>query len=92
VHTNRGRRRNVRIFEPSRGSDTRLSMPLRIPSFLYRSRPWFPRLLKAALNDFVAEERALDCPEDLTAETTVQSGFYTRRALEGRTSSDRPGR
>jgi hypothetical protein len=66
-------------------------MPLRNPQFLCRSRRRFPRLLKAALNAFVAEERALDDPRDLTEETTAQTGFYTHRDLDGQGSSIRPG-
>jgi len=34
-------------------------------------------LLKASLNVVVAEERALDGPEDLAHGTTAQTGFYT---------------
>jgi hypothetical protein len=37
LHTTRGRKRKVRIFEPSRGFDTPLSMPLKIFRFLCRS-------------------------------------------------------
>jgi len=38
LHTHRDQKRNVRIFEPSRGSDTPLSMPLKNRRFLCRSR------------------------------------------------------
>jgi hypothetical protein len=34
-----------------------------------------PELLKAALKVFVAEGQTLDGPEDLTEETTAQTGF-----------------
>jgi hypothetical protein len=61
------------------------TIPLPIPPQMFHS------LLKGALNALVAEERALDCPEGLTHKTTAQSGFYTHRDLDGRTSSDRPG-
>jgi hypothetical protein len=39
--------------------------------------PRSPELPKAASNVFVADERALDGPEDLTGETTAQIGLYT---------------
>jgi hypothetical protein len=39
LHTSRGRKRKVRIFEPSRGSDTPLTVPLKNCRFLYRSLP-----------------------------------------------------
>jgi hypothetical protein len=81
----------VRNFGPSRGFDTPLTIPLKNPRFLCRSRPRFPQLLKAALNVFVAEVQTLDDPEDLTGETFAQTGFYTHRGLDDRTSSDRPG-
>jgi hypothetical protein len=86
-----GPKRKVRIFEPSRGVDTPLNMPLKNSWFLCRSRSRHPFLLKAALNVFVAEVQSLDDPRDLTEETTAQTGFYTHRGLDGRTSSDRPG-
>jgi hypothetical protein len=60
-------------------------------SALALTTPDVPRLLKAALNAFVAEERALDDPRDLTEETTAQTGFYTHRDLDGQGSSIRPG-
>src|SRR3712207_1137003 len=66
AHTSRGPERKVRIFEPSRVFDTPLIMPLKNPRFLCRSRPRFPKLLKAASNVVVADERALDYPEDPT--------------------------
>ena len=50
-----------------------------------------PKLLKAALNVFVAEEQTLDDPRDLTEETTAQTGFYTHRGLDEQASSIRPG-
>jgi hypothetical protein len=50
-----------------------------------------PKLLKAALNVFVAEQQVLDDPRDLTDQTTAQTGFYTHRVQAGRTSSIRPG-
>jgi hypothetical protein len=34
MHTSGGRKRNVRIFEPSRGFYAPLSMPLKNPRFL----------------------------------------------------------
>jgi hypothetical protein len=91
LRTSRGRKRNLRIFEPSRGFDTPLSMPLKNCRFLCRSRPRYPQLLKAALNVFVAERQTLDDPRDLTEQTTAQSGFYTHRGQDSRTSSIRPG-
>jgi hypothetical protein len=87
----RGRKRKVRIFEPSRGFDTPLTMPLKNCRFPCRSRTRYPQLLKAALSALVADERTLNDPTDLTGKTTAQSGFYTHRGLDGRTSSDRPG-
>ena len=42
LHTSRGRRRKVRIFEPSRRFDTPLTRPLKNPRFLCRSRPRHP--------------------------------------------------
>jgi hypothetical protein len=38
LYTSRDRMRNFRIFEPSRGIDTSLTMPLKKPRFLCRSR------------------------------------------------------
>ena len=49
-----------------------------------------PKLLKAALNVFVAEQQVLDDPRDLTEQTTAQTGFYTQRGLDSRTSGNRP--
>jgi|SRR5215204_3094888 len=72
LHTSRDRKRKVRIFEPSRGSDTPLTRPLKNLRFLCHSRPRFPRLLKAALNVFVAEGQTLDDPRDLTDKTKAQ--------------------
>jgi hypothetical protein len=66
-------------------------MPLKNPSFLYQSRPWFLRLLKAASNDFVAERRTLDDPGNLTEVTTAQTGFYTHRGLDGAASTIKLG-
>ena len=40
LHTSRGSKRKFRIFGPSRAFDTPLSMPLKNPRFLCRSRPW----------------------------------------------------
>jgi hypothetical protein len=39
LHTSRVRKRKVSIFEPSRGFDTPLSMPLKNPQFLCRTHP-----------------------------------------------------
>jgi hypothetical protein len=39
--------------------------------------PKVPKLLKAALNALVADERALEGPEDLTHRTMVSIGLYT---------------
>jgi hypothetical protein len=81
LHTSRGRKRKVRIFEPCRGFDTPLSMPLKNARFLCRTRPRHPQLLKAALNVFVAEGQTLDDPRDLTEQTTAQTAFsYTSRS------------
>ena len=91
LHTSRGRKRNVRIFEPSQAFDTPLTMPLNHPRFLCRTRTRYPQLLKAALNVFVAEGQTLDDPRDLTDKTTAQTGFYTHRGLDGQASSIRPG-
>jgi hypothetical protein len=49
------------------------------------------RVFKAALNVVVAEVQTLDDPRDLTEQLTAQTGFYTHRGLDDRTSSDRPG-
>jgi hypothetical protein len=38
VHITRGRKRKVRIFEPSRGFDTPLTRPLKNAPFLYQPR------------------------------------------------------
>jgi hypothetical protein len=91
LYTSQGRKRKVRIFEPSQGSDTPLTRPLNNPQFLCRSRPRFPQLLKATLNVFVAEGQTLDDPRDLTEQTTAQIGFYTHRGLDEQASSIRPG-
>src|SRR5215207_1893235 len=91
VHTSQGPKRKNRISEPSRGIDTPLIMPLKKPRFLCRSHPRYPQLLKATSNVFVAEGQALDDLEDLTHKMTAQTGFYTHRGLDRRTSSDRPG-
>ena len=91
LHTTRDRKRNVRILEPPRGSDTPLTRPLKILKFLCRSRPRYPQRLKAAFNALVADERTVDGPEDLTEETTAQTGFYTHRGLDEQASSIRPG-
>jgi hypothetical protein len=50
-----------------------------------------PELLKAVLNVVVAEERALDGPEDLTHETTAQIGLYAHLGQDSRTSCNRLG-
>ena len=91
LHTSRGRKRKVRIFESSRRFDTPLRMalnnppvPLPIPS------KDVPEPFKAALNVFVAEERALDGPEDLTGKATAQIGLYAHRGQDSRTSGNRP--
>jgi hypothetical protein len=55
-----GPKRKLRIFEPSRAFDTPLRSLPKKPRFLCRSRPRFPRLLKAALNVFIAEGHTLD--------------------------------
>src|SRR5215212_11867395 len=39
--------------------------------------PKVPKLLKGALNAFVADERALEGPEGLSHKTTVSIGLYT---------------
>ena len=67
-------------------------MPLNNPLIpLLILSPDVPEPFTAALNVFVAEEQALDGPEDLTGKTSAQSGFYTHRGLDGRTSTIRPG-
>jgi hypothetical protein len=48
------------------------------------------RLLKSALHTFVADERLLQGPEDLTGKTTAQIGLYAHRAQDSRTSKKRP--
>jgi hypothetical protein len=75
---------------PSLGFDTPMKMPPKIPPFPYRSLPKFPRLLKAALNVFLAEMRTPDDPEGLTEQTTAQTGFSTHRGLDEQASSIRP--
>jgi hypothetical protein len=42
LHTSGGRERKRRIFEPSRGFDTPLIMPLKNARFLCRSRLRYP--------------------------------------------------
>jgi hypothetical protein len=49
-----------------------------------------PELFKAALQVVVAEERALDGPEDLTTETAAQIGLYAHLCQDSRTSGNRP--
>jgi hypothetical protein len=61
-------------------------MPLKNPQFLCRSLLSYPQLLKAALNVLVAEGQTPDDPRDLTHKTTAQTGLYTHRGLDGRTS------
>ncbi len=39
---------------------------------------------KLPLRTFVADERVLEGPEDLTGKTTAQIGFYTHRGQDGR--------
>ena len=39
LHTSRDRKRKLRIFEPSQAFDTPLTMPLKNPRFLCRTRP-----------------------------------------------------
>jgi hypothetical protein len=46
--------------------------------------------LKTPLNVFVAEELALDGPEDLAHVTTAQIGLYTHLCQDGLTSNNRP--
>jgi hypothetical protein len=60
LHTSRGRKRKVRMFEPSQAFDTPLTMALKDSRFLCRSRPRYPQFLKAALNGLVAHERTVD--------------------------------
>jgi hypothetical protein len=92
VHTSEDRKRNVRIFEPSQGFDTPLTMPLKNPLIpLPIPKPRVPQSFKAALKVVVAAERTLDGPEDLTTETAAQTGFYTHQGLDGQGSSIRPG-
>jgi hypothetical protein len=50
-------------------------MPLKNPRFFCRSRLRCPKLLKAALNTLIADERTVDGPEDLTGKTTAQTGL-----------------
>jgi hypothetical protein len=57
------------MFEVSGRFDTPLSMPLKNPSFLCRSRPRYPSPLKTALNTLVADEPTVDGPQDLTGKT-----------------------
>jgi hypothetical protein len=42
LKTSRDRKRKLSIFEPSRGFDTPLSMALKYPRFLCRSRSRYP--------------------------------------------------
>jgi hypothetical protein len=49
-------------------------MALKNPWFLCRSHPRFAKRLKAASKVFVADERTVDGPEDLTGKTTAQIG------------------
>src|SRR5918999_3069956 len=89
LHTTRGRKRKLRIFEPSPRFHTPLNRPLKKPRLLCRSLPRYPQLLKAAFNALVADERTVDDPRDLTSETTAQTGFYTHRGLDEQASSMR---
>jgi hypothetical protein len=90
LHTSRGRKRKLRIFGPSLGLDTPLTMPLKNSRFPCRSRTRYPQLLKAVINVVEAYEQALDDPRDLTEETTAQIGFCTHRGLDEQASSIRP--
>ena len=49
-------------------------------------------LFKALLQVVVAEERALDGPEDTAHGSTVQIGLYAHRGQDSRTSNTRPPR
>src|SRR5688572_13003093 len=80
----RSDRQRQRAMEPSRGSDTPLSMPLKNPRFLCRSHPRYPQLLQAALNVLLAEGHTLDDPRDLTEQTTAQIGSYAHRGHDSR--------
>jgi hypothetical protein len=81
LHTSRGRKSKVRIFEPSRGLDTPLSMPLKDPRFLCRSHTRYPQLLKAAFNALIADGLRVDGPGDLAEQTTAQTAFsYTSKS------------
>jgi hypothetical protein len=62
LHTRRGRKRNITIYGASRVFDTPLTMPLKNPWFLCRSRPRYSLLLKAAMNALVADELPVDGP------------------------------
>jgi hypothetical protein len=62
LNTGRDRKRKNRIFEPSRESDTPLTMPLKDSRFLCRSRPRYPWHFKGALNALVADELRVDGP------------------------------
>ena len=77
-------------MEPRGASPHPCFESLRIPSVLCRSHTRYPQLLKAALNVFIAEERALDGPEDLAHGATAQTGFYTHRGLDGRIFGKQP--
>jgi hypothetical protein len=48
LHTSRGRKEKVWIFDPWRAFDTPLTRALKNPRFLCQSRPDVPQLLKAA--------------------------------------------
>jgi transposase len=48
------------------------------------------RLLKAALHTFVADERVLEGPEDLTDKITAQMGLYSQPCQDSRTSDIGP--
>jgi hypothetical protein len=62
LHTSGGRKRKVRMSEPSQAFDTPLTMPLKNPRFLCQSRPRHPQLLKAALNALEADELTVHRP------------------------------
>jgi hypothetical protein len=67
---------------------TPLSMPLENPG---SSADPKQRCFKGASNALVADERTVDSPEALTAETTTQIGLYTHRCQADWTSRRGPG-
>jgi hypothetical protein len=66
---------------------TRTTLLIPLPTLIHDA----VEFLKASLNVVVAEERAIDGPEDLTGETRAQIGLYAHPTQDGRTFDHQPG-